>query len=147
MGDPAQVVTGPPNHWSDAGVNDEDEPLIYLWPIPEGNYTIRFRGYKALSDLGTDNKEDSVDPFFGKISEWGACMSAGIRYYHELDDNESAESIVSSKALFDKAIDVRRKVNRASVNAGTRMRNVRTGGRNRPRPGRFNPAHFDNRSR
>jgi len=145
--DPQQIVTGPPNHWSDAGVNDEDEPQIYLWPIPEGNYTIRFRGYKSLKDLGTSDKILEVDPFFGKLSEWAACFSAGLRYYHDLDDNDSAEAIMLSLKTWQDTIETRRTVNKVNVNSAIRMRNTRTGGRNSPRPGRFNPAHYDNRRR
>jgi hypothetical protein len=145
--DPKQVVVGPSNHWSDAGVSDDDERLIYLWPVPDGAYVIRFRGYKSLKDLTASDKEKSVDPFFGKLSEWAACFSAGLRYYYDLDDNTSAESIAVALQIFNAAIETRKSVNKTSVNSSVRLRNVRTGGRNSPRPGRFNPAHYDNRRR
>lgn len=145
--DPKQVVVGPSDQWSDAGVNSDDERQIYLWPVPDGAYVIRFRGYKSLKDLVAGDKESSVDPFFGKISEWGACFSAGLRYYHELDDNESAESIMVSLKTWRDSIETRKTVNKITVNSSIRMRNIRTGGRAGPSRGRFNPAHYSNRGR
>lgn len=133
-------TTSSPSTWSDAGADDNGNRQIYLWPVPSGTYTIRFNGYRKIADVVEGN---TLDPFFGAITPWGPTFYAGIRYYHDLNNNEQPQQTLAQLAIFDRFIKGRKKNNLLSPGATLRLGIVRT-----QAPivtGRFNPAHYSNR--
>jgi len=144
--DPNETVTGEPYFWADAGASSSRSgnfPRIFLHPIPDGAYVLRFNAYIRLEDIVEANDALTTDPYFGWVSQWASCFVSGIDYYRALDDNEDSQDILTKRSLFDRAMKRRKKNN--SVNAGQsiRLRNVRNEGR--ARVGRLDPAHYSNR--
>jgi hypothetical protein len=138
--DVQKTTTSSPDTWSDAGADSNGNRQIYLWPIPAGTYTIRFTGYRKLTDIV---ETDSIDPFFGAITPWGPTFSAGIRYYHYQNNNEDASQIALQFKIFERFIKQRKRNNQLSPGATLRLGIVRT-----QAPivtGRFDPAHYSNR--
>lgn len=145
--DIAKSVTGPPRWWADAGSDDNGNRRLYLWPIPDGTYTVRFAGQGNLTPIAIDDASDealTVDPFFGPLIDWEDVMSAGLLYHHRDDDNDDAQQVLTQLRIFDRLIDATKKVDRTAPVSSIRLKNVR----NRTyakRTGRFDPAHFENR--
>ena len=140
--DVAKETTGPPAYWADAGANSSGVRQVYLWPVPDGTYTILFHGYRMLDDVAAADDDLSVDRFFGTISPWAACFNAGMRYYHDEDNNEDANQLIIGDRRFRKMIDRRKSQNRLSVSGALRMRVVTT--QNVGTIGRFDPSSYQN---
>jgi len=139
--DPDKSTTAAPNWWGDAGADSNGNRQIYLWPVPDSAYVLRFAAYRTLTDIS--NEALSTDPFFGAITPWGPTFSSGIRYYHDLNSNEDASQILLQRQTFDFFIKQRKKNNELSPGATLRLGIVRT---QAPMvSGRFSPAHFNNR--
>ena len=141
--DPGKETTGTPAWWGDAGVDTNDNRQIYLWPIPDAAYTIRYAGYKVLSDLSSTDESLSIDPFYGAISPWAAALTQGLRWYYDQDNNEDANIIFAGKRMLDNMIRDRKNEQRISRSAGLKLGNIKTS-----KPGvigRFPPANFNNR--
>jgi hypothetical protein len=139
--DSDQSNTGSPDFWADAGIDSKGRRQIYLWPIPDGAYTIRFPAYIRLADITEGEETTDLDSFFGPVNEWSACFRAGLQYYHDLDDAEMDATITLGR--FERAIKMRKKNNELSphmkIRAGVvRTTHIRTGGR-------FDPSHYNNR--
>jgi hypothetical protein len=141
--DQDRTVTGMPAVWADAGSDTNGNKRIMLWQIPSDTFTIRFLGYKLLTDLTVGNDSLQVDPFFGPISPWAACMAAGMRYFHDLNNNEDVGQIQMQQVTFERHIGRRQAANKIA----------KTGGAGEPRPwyqkspathGLLDPAHYDN---
>ena len=141
--DHAKETFGPPNWWGDAGATDAGVRRIYLWPIPEGTYTILFDAYKILTDVDETHDALSIDPFFGPLSLWSGTFAAGMRYYYDLDNNEDPLQTRIQHSQFMKQISKRRNHNRLSLSAPMRLRIQTTQVVNTV--GRFDPAHYPNR--
>jgi hypothetical protein len=141
--DHAKSTPGPPKWWSDAGATSGGVRQIYLWPVPAAVYTITFPAYLLLTDVTSSNDSDSVDPFFGPISPWGSTFTAGLRFYHDLNNNEDANQVMVMKAFFDGELKKRLAQNRLSLSSRIQSRIVNT--QRGVTMGRFDPAHFDNR--
>jgi hypothetical protein len=142
--DPNKETTGPPEYWADAGVDTNDERQIYLWPIPDGTYTVRFSGYKKLTDLGESDDTLDKDPFFGLISPWSACFASGMRYYQDLNNNEDANQAALQLNIFNRLIRDRKATNMIAPTSKTGMEIVRHAALT-PFAGRLDPAHYNNR--
>jgi hypothetical protein len=136
-----KTTTGFPDWWSDAGLNAAGSRKIYLWPIPDGAYTIRIPHFKRLTDISDETVD--VDPYFGLILPWARCMEAGLDYYWAEDDNESQTAIRDAYILFQAKIKQRKRQDTASPHGSLRLKNVRSSADKVT--ARFNPAHFDNR--
>jgi len=121
-------TTGPPTRWADAGQDGSGNRQIYLWPVPDDAYTVVFPAYLLLTDLTSDNDGDDADAFFGPISPWGACFAAGMRYYNDLDNNESDTAIALSDSRFKRHVNRMKAQNRPSPTASLPARIVRTRG-------------------
>ena len=135
---------GPPALWSDAGMTATGEVQVRLWPIPDAVLTIAFLGTKSLTDITSAEETLTVDPFFGSISSIGAMLQAGLRYYHDLNNNEDYVQVRGSKAAFFDAIKIYSQTSGADSVKVSRLEPV---GR-RPsvrRYGRLDPSHFSNR--
>ena len=134
---------GPPVLFADAGMTSLGERQIRLWPIPNDVRTIAYLGSVALIDVTSANELVSVDPYFGPISSCGSMLQAGLRYYHDLNNNETAEAINRSMGMFHKMIKLLSAQSGIDPDSSTRMDPV-----NRRRfvmpMGRFDPAHYSN---
>lgn len=141
--DPAKNVFGPPQMWADAGMDTNGVRQIYLWPIPNDTRTIRFPGYRALVDIGESQLALDLDPYFGPLTPWAGAFSAGMRYYHDLNNNESAAQIQIQQAGFHRKINQRKSHNRLSLSSKVHMADVRA-----PLSvyglGRFDPSVYPN---
>ena len=142
--DVAKETTGPPTYWADAGADVSGVRQIYLWPVPAGTYTILFHGYRMLDDVAAADDDLSVDRFFGPISPWAACFNAGMRYYHDEDNNEDVNQMMLTERRFRRAVARRRTQNRLSVSGSLQQRIVSS--QNVSTLGRFDPAHYPNRA-
>lgn len=136
-------TTGPPTFWSDAGVDSNGFRQVALWPIPAAAYTIRYDGYLTLTDLTSADDNLSVDPFYGPISPWASTFVEGLRYYHDVNNNEDSAQVELQRRAFDVAIARRKAANRLSSTSPMASEVIRT--QLHPQPGRFNPAHYSNR--
>lgn len=141
--DAAKDVTGPPTYWGDAGVDTNSIRQIYLWPVPDGTYTIRFSGIKRLTDLTDGDESLSDDPYFGEITPWANCFLEGLRYWYDKNNNEDAAKIAAQYQLFQRSIRKRKTRNNIAVVTGLPLRVVRTS--NKVATGRFDPSHYSNR--
>jgi hypothetical protein len=141
--DPDKSTTGQPTVWSDAGTTSAGVRQIYLWPIPDGTYTLRFNGYVLLTDVTDANDPDSADPFFGPISPWASTFTAGLRFYHDMNNNEDTNQVLLAKRLFDDQVTQRIKNNRLSLAEPLRMKVIKT--QEIETMGRFDPGHYSNR--
>ncbi len=140
--DPDRSVTGPPTIWADAGADTSGNRQVYFWPVPDDTRTIDFHGYRQLADITDSDGTKSIDPFFGRLTEWQSCFSDGMRYYHDLNNNESAQQTFGQWGKFKNAIKRRHARNRLSLGAPISLRSIR--GVRRILPGRLDPAHFRN---
>ena len=140
--DAAKGTDGPPTWWSDAGATSVGVRQVYLWPVPDGTYTILFHGYRMLSDIAAADDDKTADDFFGPISPWGACFIAGMRYYHDLNNNEEVNQMLIQERKFQKTIRRRLTQNRLSITATLRQKVVNT--QIISTIGRFDPAHYQN---
>lgn len=136
-------TTGPPSRWSDAGLDSNGYRQIFLWPIPDSTYTLKFDGYKTLTDLTSAQDTLSVDPFFGPISPWSATFVEGLRYYHDLNNNESTEQVELQRRAFQKAVKRKKAQNRLSLVSPMALESIRY--QTTSTTGRFDPAHYNNR--
>jgi hypothetical protein len=144
--DPNETVSGAPYFWADAGSESSrtgNFPRIFLHPIPDAAFVIRFNAYIRLTDIVESDDGLANDPYFGWLSQWAACFIAGIDYYRMLDDSEDAQELIVKRSLFTKAIERRKKNNSVNVGQSIRLRNIRNEGRSRV--GRLDPAHYSNR--
>jgi hypothetical protein len=142
--DPDRNVTGPPVIWADAGSDSSGNRRVQFWPIPEDTRTIEFPGYVRLTDIVPANDSLQVDPYFGPLVQWAPTFVAGMRYYHDQDNNEDASQLFGQRGVFRKLIRRQMARNRLSMASAMRL-GVVTQGPQLPR-GRLDPAHFDNRS-
>jgi hypothetical protein len=138
-------TTGDPDWWADAGMNSSGNRLIYLWPIPDGTYTIRFTGLKRITDIEEGDESLTVDPYFGPLSPWAGALEAGLDYYYRKDNGEEVNGELVADRMFMRAIKDRKRAEGAGGNARIRLQNVRQRGSSVMR-GRFDPAHYNNRS-
>jgi hypothetical protein len=142
--DSDKSTTGPPSWWSDAGFNTStNQRQVYFWPIPDGTFTIRFAGYRLLSDIGTLESRAN-DEYFGPINPWAATFVAGMRYFHDLDNNEDVNQQAIQLRTFDRMIEQRRKTNELSPTSSLMLLPLRTSGRRGPMKGILDPGHFAN---
>jgi hypothetical protein len=142
--DTAKETTGPPSWWADAGADDRGDRRLYLWPIPNGTYTIRFTGQANLATLVEDDEGLEVDPYFGPLSFWADCFDEGLHYHRLRDSNEDANQVLAQLRIFDRLIDGKKAVNHVAPNSRVTLKNVRSRGSARPYA-RMDPAHFENR--
>jgi hypothetical protein len=143
--DTCKETSGNPTWWGDAGGNDFGQRQIYLWPVPNGTFTIRFTGYKLLADLTSADTSLSVDPFFGPIAPWSNVLQDGMRYYHDLDNNEDSIQIGYQERRFRSALKRKKRVNDLAPISKTLLDNVRSRGGSYPVTARLDPGHFRNR--
>lgn len=141
--DPDKTTTGPPSYWSDAGVDDNGVRQIFLWPIPDSAYTIRYAAYKDLGDIASGDEGLTVDPYFGPIAPWQSTFMAGLRWQMDLDNNEDPNQVALQKMEFDKQIRQRKRGNTVAPNAGGTLNVKRSITANAT--GRYDPAHYNNR--
>jgi hypothetical protein len=139
-----KTVTGPPSWWGDAGSDSAGERLIYLWPIPNGTFTIRYTGQGKLSNIEESEEDFKIDPFFGPVIDWSDVFEAGLMYHHRKDSNEDANQTFAALKIFDSLIDQSKGIDRVAPVSSIGLQNVRSRSRRR-RTGRFDPAHFQNR--
>jgi len=140
--DASKDTTGNPAYWSDAGVDTNGTPQIYLWPIPDGTFTIRFSGYAVLADVAESATGSATDDFFGPLTPWGPTMSAGLRYYHDLNNNENPQQVALMLQVFKSKIRKRKSKDGLALPGSIPMQVVNT--RRRIATGRFNPSHYNN---
>lgn len=140
--DPDKSVTGNPQFWADAGVDSNDNRQIYLWPIPDGTYTIRYAAYKVLTEISESDETLTTDPYFGDIVPWAATFFAGLRYYMSVDDNEDIAQSELQERKFHKKIRQRLKKNSVSPHAAQQMAAIRS--YRHVTAGRLDPTHFEN---
>jgi len=141
--DPDKTTTGQPSYWSDAGMDSNGLRRIFLWPIPDSAYTIRYAAYKDLSDIAAGNETLTLDPYFGPIPPWQSTFLAGLRYYMDLDSNEQPQQIALQKMVFDQQIKQRKRGNTVAPHAGGTLSRKRSVTINPT--GRYDPAHYANR--
>jgi hypothetical protein len=135
---------GPPTLWADSGMNSAGETQIRLWPIPAEVLKIAFLGQKSLTDITSAQESVSIDPYFGALSSIGAMLQFGLRYYHDLNNNEDYVQVRGSKAAFYDAIKLYSAGTTADSVKSSRLEPV--GRRPNVRPyGRLDPSHFNNR--
>jgi hypothetical protein len=140
--DQAKETVAEPDWWADAGHDSNGDPQIYLWPVPDGTYTIRLAAYKTVTDI-TD-EDLAVDPYFGPLAPWAPAIMAGIRYYADLNNNETPQQSVAQLQVFERMVKLRARKNGA--NTGTlKLKNVRSIASSSTGMGRFNPSHYNNR--
>jgi len=142
--DPKKETTGPPSLWSDGGIENatSGDRNIYFWPIPDGTFTIRFSGYRKYKDILSTDESLTTDPIFGDIGAWGAAFASGIRYYQDLDDNESIQQIAIQERRWRSNLRRRKKRNGVLPNVQMQLADVRH--MFQPQQGRFNPSNFNN---
>ena len=136
--------TGPPTLWADAGITVLGEKKVRFWPIPNGAFVLAYLGTKALLDVTTENENETIDPFFGPLSGCGSMLQAGLRYYHDLNNNEDVGMVSRSQGTFYKMIALVSGVSGVDANADTRLDPVNRRGYVIP-GGRFDPGHYGNR--
>jgi hypothetical protein len=134
---------GPPVLWADAGMTSAGEKQIRFWPIPEDERILAFLGTKALTDITSDQEALTIDPYFGALTGVGTMLQAGLRYYHDLNNNEDVSTIGRSQGTFHKMIKALSGQSGVDANAGTRLDPV-----NRRSfklaSGRLDPGHYGN---
>jgi hypothetical protein len=145
MVDQAKETFSKPTIWADAGDDGNGVRQIYLWPIPSAAYTITFPGYIKLTDLTDSDDNLTVDPFFGPISPWAACMTQGLRFFHDQNNNEDVQAMMLQELRFQKRINRRKANNRLSPSGRMALAVIKTQRLNYRGTGRFDPAHFNNR--
>ncbi len=133
-------TTGSPDWWGDAGDDGNGLRQIYLWPVPDGTYTITFPAYLLLTDLSASNDGLSEDPFFGPISPWAACFASGMRFFYDQDNNESDTALELSERRFRRLIKRRMAYNTISPNSSLKSRAIRTQ-RYEPQMGRLGGSY------
>ena len=148
--DPNQEVTGQADYWGDAGVESIEGGIaptyarqIYLWPIPDSAYTLRYPAYKRLDDVDSSMEGNSNDVYFGPVLPWSHTFMSGMRYFMDMDNNESAEQIALQRRAFTDAIRLRKKNNTLAPHAGGSLMVTRT--TSITQTGRFDPSHYNNR--
>lgn len=141
--DPDRATTGPPTWWADAGFNSSGQRLISLFPVPEAVYTLNFSGYMRLTDISSSATTLSEDPYFGPVLNWMSTLMAGLRYHHNLNNNESGEQILISQRMFENEIKRQKLADSLTPSAVISGRNIRGRGSRVP-VGRLDPAHFRN---
>ena len=136
--------TGPPVLWSDAGMSSAGEKQIRLWPVPLEAIEIVYTGTKALTDITENQELLTVDPYFGPLTACGSMLQAGLRFYHDLNNNEDVSTIGRSQTTFYKMISLVSSQAGIDANTSTRLDPVNRvmgySGR-----GRFDPGHYGNR--
>ena len=133
-----------PRLWADAGMSDAGEKRIRIWPPPTETFDISFIGRKALIDVSSANENATIDAYFGPLSSCGSMLAAGLRYYHDVNNNEDISTIGRSQGRFDKMISIASQSSGLDTNATSRMEPVNRRSYARPM-GRFDPGHFSNR--
>lgn len=141
--DPGKETTGKPSHWADAGMDSSGDRQLYIWPVPDDTYTIRYNGYKRLTGLTANDDNDTEDPFFGPIMPWSACFTAGLRYFHDLNNNDDINAVMRSQIAFDKQITRKKTQNRVNSVGPIPMSVIKA--QILAPTGRFDPSHFSNR--
>jgi hypothetical protein len=141
--DAAKETTGPPSWWGDAGSDGRGDRMLYLWPIPDGTFTIRFTGQSNLVDLESADEDATIDPYFGRLSFWADVFDEGLQYHRLRDTNENAEQTLAQLRIFDRFIDGKKMVDRVSPTVSIELKNIRQRGLGMAR-GRLDPAHFEN---
>lgn len=106
--DPDQDEEGTPSWWADAGSDSSGNRLIQFYPIPDAVYVMNFAGYLKITDITSADDTLSVDPFYGPISPWASCFAAGLRYYQDLNNNESDSRTEIQRRVFEQQIRNRR---------------------------------------
>jgi len=138
------IVYGPPVYWADSGMTTAGDKQIRFWPIPDDVRTINYIGSKGLTDITASDEMLTVDPYFGSLSGVGSMLQAGLRYYHDVNNNEDVGTIGRSQGTFYKAIILASGQSGIDNNSSTRMHPVnRRGGYSAS--GRFDPGHYGNR--
>lgn len=139
------LTFGPPVLFADAGQTALGERQIQLWPVPDDVRTIAYIGNKALIDVTAANEAVSIDPYFGALSGCGSMLQAGLRYFHDVNNNEDVATTGRSQSTFYKAISLCSAASGVDANGSSRLEpvNLRRGW---ARPmGRFDPGHYSNR--
>lgn len=135
---------GFPTLWSDAGMTPYGEKKVRFWPIPNDTFTIGFLGSVALLDIDSSIEANAIDAYFGPISSVGAMLMSGLRYYHDLNDNQDVAQISRSRSVFYDSIKVYGSNSGSDSVRSSRLEPV--GRRPYARPtGRLDPSHFNNR--
>lgn len=136
------VNSSGPSFWTDAGSDGAGTRRIFLWPIPDSTSTITFPAYRLLTDLTSAQDSETVDPFFGTITPWSSCFQAGMRYFHDINNNESRTQIRDQLGIFEHAI-ARRRIKSKLTLPRLPMSIIKTHKTGLPL-GRFDPAHYNN---
>ncbi len=135
---------GPPTLWSDSGMSSGGDKQVRFWPIPEAAYEIHFLGSVALGDVTSAMAATDLDPYFGPLSSVGGMLFAGLRYYHDLNDNQDVGQVSRSRAAFYDAIKMYAAADGADSVKMSRLEPV--GRRPYAKPtARLDPSHFNNR--
>lgn len=140
--DQDQDETGPPVVWWDAGCTSAGVRQVEFYPVPGGTYTILFAGQLILSDLTAAQDTVTEDPYYGPITPWGATFQAGMRYFHDLNNNEDVNQIAIQKATFDMLIRNRKRVDSTPTTPIHRARSLREG--SNVNLGRLDPSVYEN---
>lgn len=140
--DQDRSTTGQPTFWSDAGLDTNGDRQVQLWPVPDGAFDIYFIGRAKITDI-TDSSVDT-DPYFGPILPWSPVFLEGVRYFHDLSNNENYIQIRLQRKAFDQAIKSRKKTESLTVSSSLQFEpvNARGGFTNL---GRLDPSVYDNR--
>lgn len=135
---------GFPRLWADSGMAGSGERQIRLWPIPLEVFTIGYIGSKLLIDVTSANELTSLDPYFGPLSTMGSMLQAGLRYYHDLNNNEDIAMVGRSQGTFYKLISTHVQRSGVDTNSSSRMEPINRRPYSAPM-GRFDPGHYGNR--
>lgn len=143
--DPNKQTTGPPTYWSDAGIENttSGDRVLYLWPIPDATYVIRFSGYRKYKDLLSSEESLTTDPIFGDVGAWGSAFAAGMRYYQDSDNNESVNQTVVQERRWRRLLRGMKSRNGVLPNVAMGLADVRHV--SQVGMGRFDPSSFNNR--
>lgn len=138
------TMFGFPVLWADSGMTTLGEKQIRLWPIPNFVSTIGFIGSKLLADVSADNEAVAVDPYFGPLSTVGAMLQKGLRWFHDINDNQDAGQIKDSERKFFGAIKIYGGKSGVDSVSSSRLEPVNRRPHTHP-VGRLDPSHFSNR--
>jgi len=143
--DPDISITGTPTFWADAGVESAGgSRQVFLSPIPDGTYTIAFPAYAELADVTSNDDSNTTDNFFGNILAWSNCFAAGMRYYHDLNNNEDASQTEIQRRVFEAQIKRRKMKDKLTLTGSVQLSPVKGSVDSAFGRGRFDPAQYPN---
>ena len=134
---------GPPTLWADAGMTAAGEKQVRFWPIPDDEREITYLGTRVLGDITAADEALTIDPYFGALTGCGVMLQAGLRYYHDVNNNEDVATTGRSQGTFYKSIALMSGQSGTDLNASTRMNPVNRRLRSVVM-GRLDPGHYSN---